>query len=108
MPNSISESDWKLFRNLHAGALERLCQKVIEQIQATAASSQSYHERYSAIYALVKDRDKQIAEAFNDLRRSTALMQLAILRAQDLVTESELDAFSSETQQFLNFFREGQ
>ena len=108
MPSSISESDWKLFRNLHAVALERLCQRVIEEIQATAASSQSYHERYLAIYALVKERDKQIAEAFNDFRRSTALMKLALMRAQDLVTESELAVFSIETQQFLNIFRHGQ
>ena len=97
MFKSISEPDWKLFRNLREVALERLCQQVIEQIQATAGSSQSYHERYLAIYAFVQERDKQIADTFDSLSRSTALMSLVTMRSLDLVSDSELVAFSNET-----------
>ncbi len=106
MFKNISEPDWKLFRNLREVALERLCQNVVEQIQATAGSSQSYHERYLAIYGLVQERDKQIADTFDSLSRSTALMSLVRMRSLDLVSDSEIGAFSNETQQVLNFFRQ--
>lgn len=107
MFKNISEPDWKLFRNLREVALERLCQKTIEQIQAAAVGSQSCHERYLAIYAMVQERDKQIADVFDSLSRSTALMSLVGMRSLDLVTESELAPFSNETQQILNFFLQG-
>ena len=77
MPRTISEADWKIFRELQRTALERFCQGVLSEIdQISSNSGKSAHERYLAIFKLLESRDDTIAEAFNDLRRSTALHQL--------------------------------
>jgi hypothetical protein len=39
-----------------------------------------------------------MARAFDDFRRSTAVMQLGIMRRMKLLTDEELSVFSPETQ----------
>jgi hypothetical protein len=46
---------------------------------------------------LVEERDKQMANAFDDFRRSTAVMQLGIMRRMKLLTDEELALFSEQT-----------
>ena len=45
----------------------------------------------------MRDRDETIAIAFNDPRRSRAILQLVNIIAEDLLTDAELDQFSQET-----------
>lgn len=98
MSRAIKESDWKLFRQLRLIALERFCQRVLSEIAHTAADTgKSSHERYLDIFSLIKRRDKELAHAFDDLRRSTALMQIAIIQSQGLLAEEEFLRFSLET-----------
>jgi hypothetical protein len=40
---------------------------------------------------MLKERDKSIAAAFNDLRRSTGIQRLAAMIALEVVTAEELD-----------------
>lgn len=58
----------------------------------------SAHDRYLEVCKLIKERDRQIANAFNDFRRSTAIMQLGIMRRMKLMTDEELALFSEQTQ----------
>jgi hypothetical protein len=95
MESGFRESDWKLFRKLQPLALERFCQRVLDEIGRLAADAdKSTHERYLAVYRLLKKRDRSLADAFNDPRRSTALVQLARIRAEELLTQEEFDRFS--------------
>jgi len=95
----IKESDWKIFRQLHAVALERFCQRVLDESERMRGDmTRSAHERYVAIYQLFHERDKEVASLFNDLRRSNALWQLAAIKAHGLLTEDEFARFSQETQ----------
>ena len=104
MTNSINESDWKLFRQLRSVALERFCQRVLAEIEQLAADdTQSSHDRYLAIYKLMMRRDKELAAAFNDLRRSTALFQLVQIQSHDLLTEEEMGRFGPETRAVVQF-----
>jgi hypothetical protein len=59
------------------------------------------HQRYLAIFAVLQRRDKEIAQAFNDLRRSTALTQLATIYSHGLLTEEEFLRFSPETRSII-------
>ena len=94
----IRESDWKVLRRLHPIALERFCERTLDEcVQAATCDGQSAHERYGALYRLVKSRDKTLAAAFNDLRRSTAIMTLIALASLDLLTTSELDELTDDT-----------
>lgn len=102
--NQIKESDWKLFRTLRPIALNRYCQRVLEDTsRILAASDQTAHQKYLAVYKLIDERDKDIEQTFNDLRRSTAALRLAMMMRLDLITEEELKAFSEEMQDRLKW-----
>lgn len=98
MSQDIKESDWKLFsRELQPLALERYCQRVLSETADVAADpKRTYHERYLAVFRLMKKRDRELADAFNDCRRSIALFQLAHIRRIGLLTDDEMSRFSDE------------
>jgi hypothetical protein len=94
----IAESDWKLLRQLHQVALDRFCQRVLSEVgKLTAAAEPNPHQRYLAVCELIRHRDREMAEAFDDLRRSTALLRLARIQSQHLLTEEEFGYFSRPT-----------
>ena len=97
MAEDIKESDWKLFRQLHQVALERFCERVLADVRAaTAETGDSYHNRYLRVFDLLRDRDKAIARTFNDSRRSNALILLANIKQEGLITADEFAGFSPE------------
>ena len=98
----IKESDWKVFRRLHSIALERYCQRVLEEVKRAATCHDSYHECYLKVYRLIQDHDKTLARAFDDLRRSTALLRLLNIINEGLLTDEELKQFSPELQDWIN------
>jgi hypothetical protein len=105
MMRQISEADWKVFRRLHSVALERFCERVLAEVSGLASGSgQSAHERYLEIYQLLQRRDQELADAFDDFRRSTAWPQLAILRSRGLLTDEEFALFSPETRGAVQVF----
>ena len=94
---NISESDWKLFRQLRPLALERFCQHVLGDIGRIAQDTgRTTHERYRAIYDLVRHKDRVLADLFDDPRRSTALLQLRAIHSHGLLTEDEFARFSTK------------
>ena len=93
------ESDWRHFKRLHQVLLERFCQRTLEELGALLrARKGSAHEQYRRAYELLVDRDEEMARAFDDFRRSTAVMQLAIMRRMGLLSDDELSVFSEQTQ----------
>jgi hypothetical protein len=104
MPDSISEREWKILREIKPIALERLCERAISQVIGVASDpTKGAHERYLAMFKVLHERDDEIANAFNDLRRSTALRQLACMKYYDLLTEGELARFSPGTRETAEF-----
>jgi hypothetical protein len=94
----IKESDWKILRKLHRIALERFCERVLEEIDRIKSdSTKSFHEKYLDIYDVTRRRDKEMARIFDNLRRSVAFEQLALMKGYGLLTEEELSQFSQET-----------
>lgn len=99
MSRSIPESDWKKFKIIHAALLEHFSQQTIVKIRALLDGPGSNHERYLKLWKLIERRDRQLARAFDDFRRSTALQQLGIMRGAGLLQDDDLAQFSEETQQ---------
>src|SRR5215217_7055944 len=98
MPREISERDWKLLRELKPIALERFCDRVLAELAGVAgARDKGSHERYLAAFDLIRRRDRDLADTFDGLRRSTALLQLAAMRSRGLVTDEEFARFGAET-----------
>ena len=107
MRPDIKESDWRRFKKLHAVALERFCEQVLREVaRAGADKSKTPHKRYLEVFRLIQRRDRELADAFDDFRRSTAVRQLYIIRAYGLLTEAELSEFSPEVRGELEHLRE--
>src|SRR5215813_1357735 len=91
MSHEIKESDWKLLRQLHPVALERFCRRILEELERiNSDSAKSFHQRYLAIFDVIERRDKEIAQAFNDIRRSTALTQLTAIQKYEHMSSPHL------------------
>jgi hypothetical protein len=98
----IPEADWKVFRKLREVALERFCERVLAEIEQVASNTgKSHHQRYLEIFKLIHHRDDELAGAFNNPARSTALWQLAAINSYGLLADEELSRFTPETQAFL-------
>jgi hypothetical protein len=97
MARQISERDWKLFRRLQPVALERFCGRVLADVTRVAAGPGSAHERYLAAYRLVRERDRELAAAFDGPSRSMAWEQLGLIVRAGLMTDDEVAGFSDET-----------
>lgn len=98
MPGNIKESDWKLLSQLRTDALERFCQQILSELENINANNAiSAHQRYLEIYQIIHRRDKEIAQTFNDHRRSTAFFELAAIKTHGLLTPEEFQRFSQET-----------
>ena len=95
----IAESEWKLWRALSKEALERHCQKTLTEAASLEKGGDSAHARYLKLYRLLQRRDQEIADVFNDSRRSRAYLQIALAVRSRIITRAELAKFSEGTQE---------
>ena len=94
----IKESDWEILRELHPIALERFCRQILSEVeQIDAERTKSFHQKYLDIFRLVQQRDREIVRVFDNLRRSTALVQLAEIESRGLLNSDEYLRFSEGT-----------
>lgn len=98
--HSFPESDWKVFRQLQQIALERFCQRTLEEVQTILRDgSRNHHERYRHIFGLLQERDDDLAEAFDNPRRSDMIRQLAAMCKHDLLEAAEVERFAEGTRE---------
>lgn len=103
-PHDIKESDWRTLRRLQPLALERLCKRVLDEIGSVQHdSARTFHQRYLDIYRTVEQHDRGMAAIFNDVRRSNAMVKLALMRSSGLLEEPEIASFSEETRAAIAF-----
>lgn len=96
----MRERDWKIFRELRQVALERFCERILEECVAVSRDAgKSFHERYLELFSLIGDHDDEISLAFDGPSRSRMIMQLRMMRRLDLLNEEELSRFSDECRQ---------
>lgn len=99
---TIPEPDWRLFKEVRVVALDRLCHQILGECQTVCTDNAlSAHHRYLKLYELIRRRDEDIQRAFDDFRRSTAIVCLATMWHLGLVTQAELDQFSPDTLQWV-------
>jgi hypothetical protein len=94
----IADADWKAFRELKPVARERFCERVLREIERLRVDgSKTAHQRYLEIGQLVRRRDGELAFAFDEMRRSTAVLHIARIYHRLLWSEAEFARFSPET-----------
>ncbi len=92
------EADWKVLRSLHPVALERFCERVLDEMRVIAADpTRSQHQRYRAIYKLLHERDDEMALAFDDMRRSRAWYRIGYMYRLGLLRPEEFARFAEQT-----------
>lgn len=96
--SSIPEKDWKLLRAMKDEKLNQACGGILERIEAELKNKgKENHKAYLEVWEVVNSSNREIAEMFDDLRRSNAVLKLASWRRYGLLTEKELNEFSEET-----------
>lgn len=95
---SIPERDWKTFRSLKDELLSEACERILQKVDALLVDRKGHeHERYLALWDLLKEEDDDIALMFDDPRRSNVSTKLRALRTRGLLTDDLLSRFSEET-----------
>ena len=75
-----------------------MCEKILAEAKAEMGrAGRSSHEKHLSLCKLMDKRDGDVTRAFNDFRRSTALIQIGIIHSMGLFTAEELRRFSPET-----------
>jgi len=98
MSRDIPEVDWKIFKELHVVAEERCTQQILAEVAGILAeSAKSAVDRFGEIGKLMKERNRNLADAFGDFRRSTAIHQLMLMHARGWIRAEELARFTEET-----------
>ncbi len=71
MPHGFPESDWKVFRELREVALDRFCERILNEATSLISDdSSTAHERFLKLCEHVGDRNHEIARAFDEPKRS--------------------------------------
>ena len=97
----MKESDWKIFKQIKQKAIELFCSRALQEFEEVITNkNDSVHDKYSLLYKLVRDRDKQMGRLFDDHSRSKAILQLLAIRAEGLADESLLRELSEESLKF--------
>lgn len=96
------ERDWKYLARIKAALLDRLCERILEQVQAAAADpSKGPHARYLEVFRILRERDDDVAIAFDDLRRSTLIERVISMHRLGLFTAEERAGFSEALRSML-------
>jgi hypothetical protein len=95
----IAESDWKIIRKIHAAALERFCERALNDIDSVRNDPErSFHQRFLGLYRAMQRCNKEISDVFDNPRRSMAFQQLFA------VTEAEFAQLSQGTRDVITAF----
>lgn len=93
----IRESDWKHLRQLKSVGLDRFCSRVLSEIaSASSDREKNSHNRYQTVYELIRQRDRELGQMFDELKRSNAEGKIILMRRAGLLTDDEWGGFSDE------------
>ncbi len=105
--SKILEKDWKKVKSMKTDALDLACHRILDSLSdIISIDEKSAHARYLELWNILEMEDKKIARMFNNLKRSSAILQLAQWKYNDLVTDSDLDSFSPDTLKTVNILIE--
>lgn len=94
----IPEGDWKSV-NIHKEQLrERFCDGVIQKLHQVFESRQeASHQTYCSMRKLLNLEDETLSFMFDDVKRTTAIMKLALWKKNGFLTDEAFSQYSEET-----------
>lgn len=99
----IKERDWRLLSRLKPVALDRLCRRILDEAQEIIASAGEgdAHRAYLALFQHIQESNELVSLAFDDWRRSQAILRLLVWRREGLITDEEFASLTPETQRIV-------
>lgn len=98
--DKFPEKDWKIIRSMKDRLLDLACERIL--VKASNVIEQDdvrIYTKYIKLWELMKKEDKGIAAMFDEVKRSNAVLILALWRNNNLITDSEFDLFTPETRE---------
>ena len=96
--SDIPEQDWKKIRSLKDKILNAVCADILDEINKEyMTKGNENHKAYLKTWDIVNTKDKDIADMFNDLRRSNAILKLALWYKHGYLTDNEAKEFTEQT-----------
>ena len=97
--HDIPERDWRYLRSIQPEMLEELSGRILDEITSfIAAVGPTKAEKRRKLYDIVHQREKIVAECFDDWRRSRAYERCWALRKYDLLKAEHISQFTPESQ----------
>lgn len=107
MGREVPEADRKEFRKLREVALEKLSGQILDDVVRVCTDrSVSAHHRYLEVWRLLRNRDRDMAEAFDYISRSRMIQHLAAMRALGLLAVDDVERMSHDTQERVRLLME--
>jgi hypothetical protein len=104
MSGDFAESDWRVLRSVKDAALNRFCERTMEECRAVMDDRNgSAHERYLRLFKLIQEADEDLAHAFDDMRRTRAVQRISWIYYLKLFTDEEWERFSPQTRDTAQF-----
>ena len=108
----IGRADWRRFEAVKARAVDRHCQRALDDAATLAARPRAAHDdpeaadadaaaRFEELDRLVRERQREIAPALDGHSRSRAWLQLAHLARLGLLEEEDVAGFSAELREVI-------
>ena len=91
----ISKQDWKMFRERIPGWQERYMERLIREYIDLLSSSENAADRFWALEKRIRQDKKHLGVQIQ-MRRSTAIWDIATCVGDEVITMDELDGFSED------------
>jgi len=96
----LPESDWKLLRLMKDTLLRRASRTALDRVKGIViGQDDDPHKIYLALWDTLKTEDSKIGRMFDNMKRSTAILNLAEMIRNELIREDELQGFTEETKE---------
>lgn len=100
----IPEKDWKKLRAMKDELLQVACGRILNKIsRVIEKSNEGNHQTYLTLWKTLREEDREIANMFDDVKRSTAILKLAAWYRNKLIDRETLAQFSEETRASVEF-----
>jgi len=96
----IPEPEWRKIRDMKAAILDRVCKGILTDLADASQTTDdmlNHHQQYLHVYEMLQARDNEVAQGFNDLKRSNAYFLLAHWVGNQWLTLSEFNTLSEDT-----------
>lgn len=101
----ISKSDWKKYREKISGWQEHYMERLVEEYKTLLRSDQLASDKFWELEKRIK-QDKKCPGVLIEMRKSSAIFDIARLIGDEVISVDDLDEFSDDLKEVVKFLIE--